>query len=251
MGRPLSANDGEGKGPARLQSRVPVQLRIVFQDIGEVLEAFSTNLGAGGMLILSSREVAEGSRLRLRFKLPGVATEFNTSAEVAWRRADKSGFGLRFIDLADQDQLRIARFVTERWSEMARSAVVASAAPAVHAGLAGPLAQRGQRILSAHDVLSAERLLDDLCGIGVVMLDLLLPPLDGLHVLRSMRARPALLARQVPVIILVEGNVSPADMDRMRAEGATAVLSYGRPSDWLKLAEAAVRLTGKPVSAGG
>jgi len=247
----VSSGDGEGKGPTRLQSRVPVQLRIVFQAIGEVLEAFSTNLGAGGMLVLSTREVAEGSRLRLRFKLPGVATEFNTGAEVAWRRTDKSGFGLRFIDLVEEDQQRISRFVTERWSEMARSAVVASASPAVHGGLAGPLAQRGQRILSAHDVLGTERLLDDLCGIGVVMLDLLLPPLDGLHVLRALRARPALLARQVPVIILVDGSVSPADMDRMRGEGATAVLSYGRPSDWTKLADAAVRLTGKPVSAGG
>jgi uncharacterized protein (TIGR02266 family) len=244
----MSPGDGEGKGPTRLQSRVPVQLRIVFQAVGEVLEAFSTNLGAGGMLLISNREVAEGARLRLRFKLPGVANEFNTGAEVAWRRVDGSGFGLRFIDLADEEQQQIARFVTERWSEMARTALVASASPAVHAGLGAPLAQRGQRILSATDVLTAERLLDDLAGIGVVLIDLRLPPLDGLHVLRSLRARPALLARQVPVIILVEGNVSPADMDRMRAEGATAVLSYGRPSDWLKLADAAMQLAGKPVA---
>ncbi len=243
-----SAGDGDSKGPARLQSRVPVQLRIVFQDVGEVLEAFSTNLGAGGMLLVSDREVTEGSRLRLRFKLPGIADEFHTWAEVAWRRADKTGFGLRFIDLDDANQQRIARFVTERWSELARSAVVASAATAVHGGLAGPLAQRGLRILSARDVLGTEKLLDDLCGVGVIMLDLLLPPLDGLHVLRAMRARPALLARQVPVIILVEGAVSPADMDRMRSEGATAVLSYGRPSDWVKLADAALSLTGKPVA---
>jgi uncharacterized protein (TIGR02266 family) len=243
-----SAGDGDSKGPTRLQSRVPVQLRIVFQDVGEVLEAFSTNLGAGGMLLISNREVAEGSRLRLRFKLPGIADEFHTWAEVAWRRTDKTGFGLRFIDLDDANQQRIARFVTERWSELARSAVVASAAPTVHGGLAGPLSQRGLRTLSARDVLGTEKLLDDLCGVGVIMLDLLLPPLDGLHVLRAMRARPALLARQVPVIILVEGALSPADMDRMRGEGATAVLSYGRPSDWVKLADAALSLIGKPVA---
>src|SRR5580700_6681830 len=133
------SSDGKPKGPARLQSRVPVQLRIVFQDVGEVLEAFSTNLGAGGMLLLSDRTVAEGSRLRLRFKLPGIAEEFHTGAEVAWRRTDRTGFGLRFIDLLDADQQRIARFVTERWSELARSAVVASGAPAVHNGLTGPL----------------------------------------------------------------------------------------------------------------
>ena len=244
----MSSGGGEPKGPARLQSRVPVQLRIVFQDVGHVLEAFSTNLGAGGMLLVSNRKVEEGSRLRLRFKLPGIAEEFHTGAEVAWRKVDGSGFGLRFIDLLEADQQRIAQFVTERWSELARSAVVASAAPAVHSGLSGPLSQRGLRILSAHDVLGTERLLDDLCGIGVVMLDLLLPPLDGLHVLRAMRARPALLARQVPVIVLVEGSIAPAGMDRMRAEGATAVLSYGRPSDWVKLADVALRLTGKPVS---
>jgi len=243
----VSRRDGEPKGATRLQSRVPVQLRIVFQDVGEVLEAFSTNLGAGGMLLVSKREVAEGARLRLRFKLPGMAEEFHTGAEVAWRRTDGTGFGLRFTDLQDADQVRIARFVTERWSEIARSAVVASGAPAVHAGLTGPLGQRGLRMLSAHDILGTERLLDDLCGIGIVMLDLKLPPLDGLHVLRAMRARPALLARQVPVIIVVEGALSPPVMDRIRGDGATAVLSYGRPSDWVKLADAAVRLNGKAV----
>ncbi len=158
--RPMSSGDGDSKGPARLQSRVPVQLRIVFQDVGEVLEAFSTNLGAGGMLLISNREVAEGSRLRLRFKLPGIADEFHTWAEVAWRRTSTStGFGLRFTDLSeDANQQRISRFVTERWSETgAHRRWWRARRSTVQSGLAGPLSQRGQRILSAQDVLAAER----------------------------------------------------------------------------------------------
>ena len=238
------------KGPTRLNSRVPVQLRVVFQDVGEVLEAFSTNLGAGGMLLTTDRPVAEGTRLRLRFLLPGLAEEFSTGAEVAWRTDDparKPALGLRFTDLPGAEQLRIAQFVTERWSQLARSAVVAGADPEFHSALTAPLAQRGLRMLSAHDGKEADRLLADLRGIGVVLLDLLLPPADGLRVLRTLRARPALLARQVPVIVLISGAVSPLEMDRVRAEGATAVLSYGKSSDWNKLADAALSMIGRPV----
>lgn len=227
-----------------------MQLRVVFQDAGEVLEAFSTNLGAGGMLLTTNRDIPEGSRLRLRFTLPGMADEFHTGAEVAWRTAAPCpvALGLRFTDLPAASQAKISQFVTDRWSQLARSAVVAAAAPHLHDSLGPALSQRGLRVLSAHDGPGAQKLLNDLRGVGVILLDLLLPPFDGLQVLRSLRARPALLARQVPVIVLVEGVLSPIEVDRVRAEGATAVLGYGRASDWPKLADAALQLTGRPVA---
>jgi uncharacterized protein (TIGR02266 family) len=236
--------------PKRLQSRVPVQMKVVFQDIGEVLEAFSTNLGAGGMLLATDREMNTGMRLRLRFSLPGLNEEFNTGAEVAWRRRDLDGgpgLGLRFTDLSAEDRARISKFVTERWSQLARSAVLAGSSDLLHDSLGSLLAQRGIRVLSARDTVATMELLADLRGIGVVLLDLLLPPEDGLHVLRSLRARPALLAQQVPVILMIEGQASPAEMDRLRAQGATAVLSYSALADWAEIADAALSFVGRPA----
>ena len=238
--------------PKRLQSRVPVQMKVVFQDIGEVLEAFSTNLGSGGMLLATDRDLTTGARLRLRFSLPGLRDEFNTSAEVAWRRSDLEGgpgLGLRFIDLSLAERDQIASFVTDRWSQLARSAVIAGSSDLLHDSLGGLLSQRGIRVLSARDAGSSERLLSDLRGVGVVLLDLLLPPKDGLQVLRNLRARPALLAQQVPVIVLIEGQASPAEMDRLREQGATAVLTYGAASDWPELADAALTFVGRPAHA--
>jgi uncharacterized protein (TIGR02266 family) len=240
--------------PKRLQSRVPVQLKVVFQDVGEVLEAFSTNLGAGGMLLNTDRDLDTGYRLRLRFQLPGIKEEFNTGAEVAWRRKDLgggTGVGLRFTDLSPEDRGRIARFVTERWSQLARSAVLAASTDLLHECLGGPLAQRGIRVLSARDGVEVMTLLEDLRGIGVILLDLLLPPQDGLHVLQALRSRPTLLARQIPVILLIDGQVSPLEMDQLRSQGATAVLTYGKSADWNGLADAALTFVGRPAQAPG
>ncbi len=236
--------------PKRLQSRVPVQLRVVFQDVSKVLEAFSTNLGAGGMLLNSNRDMAVGSRIKIQFTLPGVPSEFCTTAEVAWRRQTTDiALGLRFTDLSEDDKQRIVAFVIERWSQLARSVVLAGASELLHGVLGSLLAQRGFRVLSATDGPEATQLLGDLRGVGVVLLDLLLPPSDGMHVLRALRSRPMLLAKHVPVILLVEGAASPLEMDRLRAEGASAVLTYGASADWESLTDAVLGFMGRPVEA--
>ena len=78
----------------------------------------------------------------------------------------------------------------------------------------------------------------------LVLLDLKLPKVDGLDVLRAMRASPAW--RLVPVVVLTTSN-NPADIRASFASGANAFLSKlsaldGSRADLIQTVEQTVRL---------
>jgi Tfp pilus assembly protein PilZ len=56
----------------------------------------ATTLGAGGLFIASDEPLAETTRLKLRFQLPGVQPRWEIEGRVAW--ADATGMGIEFVD---------------------------------------------------------------------------------------------------------------------------------------------------------
>jgi two-component system response regulator len=81
----------------------------------------------------------------------------------------------------------------------------------------------------------SERDADDLPG--VVLLDLKLPKVDGLEVLRSLRADPR--TRLLPVVILTSSN---EEQDRLKGYGLGANSYVRKPVDFAQFSEAVRQL---------
>ncbi len=70
----------------------------------------ATTLGAGGLFIATDAPLAETTRLKLRFQLPGAAERWEMEGRVAW--ADDAGMGVEFVDRSAVSRLAAA---LERW----------------------------------------------------------------------------------------------------------------------------------------
>jgi signal transduction histidine kinase/DNA-binding LacI/PurR family transcriptional regulator/AraC-like DNA-binding protein len=79
------------------------------------------------------------------------------------------------------------------------------------------------RIRKAHDGREALRAMEQECP-DLVLLDLMMPEMDGFAVLQAMRERPS--TRSVPVIVLTAQILTREDMARLQ-QGVTAVLGKG------------------------
>lgn len=79
------------------------------------------------------------------------------------------------------------------------------------------------RVLQARNGLEAMNILRSTV-VDLVMLDLMMPEMDGFAVLEAMRSSPAL--REIPVIVLSAQLLTEADMVRLN-RGVTSVLSKG------------------------
>jgi uncharacterized protein (TIGR02266 family) len=245
----LTEDDSPKPAPPQFGTRIPVKLRVVLRDDRDILDAFGGDLGRTGIFLKTDRPVQEGAILSLQLSIKGEDPT-SADAEVIYRREQargQFGLGLRFLNWPPEREQSIESHVVSAWSSMARSALLACAESPQKVRLTELLVQRGLRVLSANDGAQAMKKLRDLKGIGVMLVDLLLPPADGLDLVRKLRLRPAILSRCVPVVLLMDGAVSPPEVDRLREEGASAVMRYGRAEDLPLIADAAMQLIGKPA----
>lgn len=88
-----------------------------------VFGGLATNLSEGGVFVaglaLGACAPALGTRLRLRFTIPGVQRAISAVAEVRWVRTASSpglpaGVGLSFGEISDVDRFLIEGFVRAR-----------------------------------------------------------------------------------------------------------------------------------------
>lgn len=88
--------------------RRTVRILVDYQTPDGVRCDYATTLGAGGMFLESEGELAPGTPLKLRFKLPGDDELHEIEGCVIWQRVDgasngaaqNSGVGIRFTDAA-------------------------------------------------------------------------------------------------------------------------------------------------------
>ena len=96
-------------------SRVPVQIWVEEKTDRELYFQRSANLSTGGIYLENTIPHPVGTRVTLRFQLPGEAEKLEVKAEVAAAIAgeEEFGMGLKFIDLgadiADKIKQYIAR----------------------------------------------------------------------------------------------------------------------------------------------
>jgi uncharacterized protein (TIGR02266 family) len=99
----------------RQGNRVPVQIWVEEKTDRELYFQRSANLSSGGIYLENTIPHPVGTRVNLRFQLPGDADKIEVKAEVAAAIAgeEEFGMGLKFIDLgadiADKIKQYIAR----------------------------------------------------------------------------------------------------------------------------------------------
>lgn len=97
----------------RQGSRVPVQIWVEEATDRELYFQRSANLSAGGIYLENTIPHPVGTRVTLRFALPGDSQKFEVRAEVVGAIAgeEEMGMGLKFLDLGAADADRIRQYI--------------------------------------------------------------------------------------------------------------------------------------------
>jgi CheY-like chemotaxis protein len=199
------------------------------------------------MFLRTDRDCEVGARFNISFSLPGLVDVFETLAEVVWRRRPPldAGLGVRFLDLTESQRTQIATFVLDRWSLEARSVLLALRPHPLRNELREKMSAAGLHVLCADDGEGALAHLRSLGGLGAVVLDTGLPGNLQLEVLLALRSQDSVLAREVPILLLLRKALSPPEIDRLRTQGASAVLTWGEQGNPARVVAAALRLMGR------
>ena len=103
----------------RSHPRAPLKrpVRIHHADLGEFLEAHSSNISVKGMFLGTSSPLPAGSRFGFRFTVEDDVTVISGTAEVVWVRQheltpdEPAGMGVRFVELDTLSRAIIERVV--------------------------------------------------------------------------------------------------------------------------------------------
>jgi PilZ domain len=79
----------------RKHPRKAIELPVGFQQgEGEIVEAWSRDIGIGGMFISTETPAPYGARLKIYMELPGVQGDATIESTVRW--TEKGGMGVQF-----------------------------------------------------------------------------------------------------------------------------------------------------------
>lgn len=95
-----------GRSRRRRYRRLTLRVVVEYASDEGLHTELATTLGAGGLFIATETLLPETSRLKLRFRLPGVEQLWTIEGRVAW--ADVSGMGIEFVDRAAVARLAAA-----------------------------------------------------------------------------------------------------------------------------------------------
>ncbi len=93
-----------GAPSRRRYRRLTLRVMVEYTSSDGLREDPATTLGAGGLFIATESPLPEGSRLKLRFRLPGTERDWELEGRVAWaagaeaRPAGSCGMGIEFTD---------------------------------------------------------------------------------------------------------------------------------------------------------
>lgn len=80
----------------------------------------SGNISVGGMFLLTTDPLPEGTEIKIKFRLPDSDSPIDVTGKVVWARGEgerppfKAGMGLKFIKIKKKDKERIRVFVDEQ-----------------------------------------------------------------------------------------------------------------------------------------
>jgi uncharacterized protein (TIGR02266 family) len=90
--------------------RVVLGIPIAYRFGNTIAAALTLNLSRGGIAIRTTSPLANGAKVRLRFRLPGSKRDIDAESRVAWSD-QRHGMGLQFEKVETIDQAAIDEFV--------------------------------------------------------------------------------------------------------------------------------------------
>jgi uncharacterized protein (TIGR02266 family) len=94
----------------RSSPRVVLGIPIAYRFGNTIAAALTLNLSHGGIAIRTTSPLEQGTRARLRFRLPGSKKDIDAEARVAWSDR-RVGMGMQFDKVSADDQSAIDDFV--------------------------------------------------------------------------------------------------------------------------------------------
>jgi uncharacterized protein (TIGR02266 family) len=90
--------------------RVALSVSISYRFEHTIASATCANISKGGMALRTMNPLASGTKMRLRFRLPGSKKEIDAEALVAWSD-QRTGMGLQFLSLDAEAQSELDEYV--------------------------------------------------------------------------------------------------------------------------------------------
>lgn len=225
----------------RRHPRAPVVMEVSFRSTGSFLVSYSLNISKGGFFLETEEKVPLGTRMTVRFTIPGADSPVETTAIVTWARPANEkegtppGLGLQFDELDQNIGGRIDALI--RGFEGVTMLAVAGDGPSMER-----LGQYLQNILTCKVVLETAREVTEVGFIedpDLVLIDLDSSGPEGLAVLSaSQRTSPP-----VPVVAI-------ARHPRARAEAAQRRVAelLDNPPVFNKLRKAVLDVLARPTA---
>jgi hypothetical protein len=94
----------------RRQQRHSVELPIELESGGSMVLLNSHDISAGGAFFGSAIPHAVGTKVKVRFTLPGDDRAVTCEGEVVTTRGQKLGMGVKFLGLSSSDARKVSRF---------------------------------------------------------------------------------------------------------------------------------------------
>jgi uncharacterized protein (TIGR02266 family) len=92
-------------------ARAAVALEVAFQSQGELVRAYTQDLGMGGISLWTTEALAPGTEVTLQLRVPGWAFPVRAGGKVVWGR--EGAMGIAFKEIRPEDYDRLRRLVLE------------------------------------------------------------------------------------------------------------------------------------------
>jgi CRP/FNR family cyclic AMP-dependent transcriptional regulator len=102
----------------RKDPRMKKVLTLSFKTEQGLADAFSEDIGAGGLFLKTASPLPKGELFTLKLTLPDVSTPLSIGCEVAWVRpsseataSKKAGMGVQFVQISEADRQRLQQLI--------------------------------------------------------------------------------------------------------------------------------------------
>ncbi|MFT3707672.1 MAG: PilZ domain-containing protein [Archangium sp.] len=113
----MAANDDKDK---RKEQRIPVDLWIEAEREGELYYQRAGNLSVGGAFFVQTIPLPVGTRVSLKFTLPGDTHEIVCDGDIV--SAKELGMGVQFVNMQDADRARLEKIIDRVVAQLAKRA---------------------------------------------------------------------------------------------------------------------------------
>jgi uncharacterized protein (TIGR02266 family) len=216
-----------GDSDRRAGNREPLMLKVEYPGASDLLHDYTTNISRGGTFILTQRELAIGTEVRVRLSFPGLLQPLEIDGIVRWHKGggpDERGVGVEFALEQGSTAERVADMVEriERGDPevVARTLRILIVEDNPHVadllqegiGLSAGREYSGRVRFEFERVHNGRQALEMLRAqkFDLLIADIYLPIMDGAALIRALRGDPAIA--NIPVIAVSAGGKSAHEM---------------------------------------